>query len=76
VEGLKIDLANDELERVEAEKICDTMMEDLQRQAFEGKRESDLVAAAKLKCEVRFTRLSSRFFYFLVQQLFMLRFCH
>ena len=46
-------LQNDEEERLEAERICDTMMEDLQRQAFEGKRESDLVALAKLKCEVR-----------------------
>ena len=53
VEGLKIVLQNDEEERLEAERICDTMMEDLQRQAFEGKRESDLVALAKLKCEVR-----------------------
>ncbi len=52
VEELKLVLLRDENERVAAEQACDAMMEDLQRQAFEGKRESDIVAAAKLNCEV------------------------
>ncbi len=52
VEDLKLVLLHDEGERQKAEAACDAMMEDLQREAFEGKRESDIVAATRLKCEV------------------------